>query len=213
MPAPSLTGGSGLAFIRGRRRRRSPAGTPPADWLHPSRSSRVSMLRTCAVSQNLWPRAVGIPRWVSAAAMAYGVVMPLACISAIIGASATARASARTAHAMRAASRACGVAISSPWRVSMFATIAGPRHGSKTSAADCLRYAKLRKFAGYLSPSIDALVVPGSFQFVYSALYDAHRSFAVPSAARPSIDESSFFLGDIHARPRMQAFPKTWLDF
>ena len=55
------------------------------------------------------PLAVGTPRAVRAAAMAYGSVMPLALISAMTGASATARASARAVDARRAASRACGV--------------------------------------------------------------------------------------------------------
>jgi hypothetical protein len=49
-------------------------------------------------------------RAVSAAAIKYGEVMPLARISAMMGASAIARASANAAHARQPASRACGVA-------------------------------------------------------------------------------------------------------
>jgi len=50
------------------------------------------MLRTWLAIQKRCPLAVGIPRAVRAAAMAYGAVIPLARISAMTGASAAARA-------------------------------------------------------------------------------------------------------------------------
>jgi len=89
------------------------------EGLADSRSSRIRMLRTWLAIHNLCPRAVGMPRAVSAPAMAYGPTIPLARISAITGARAIARASACAMHTRRAASRACGVAtaliaISSP---------------------------------------------------------------------------------------------------
>jgi hypothetical protein len=92
----------------------------PSLRLAVSRSSRLSKLRTGLSVQTLPPCAVRMPRAVRAAAIAYGVVMPLARISAIIGASARARASARAIVALRAAARACGVtpgasAISTPY--------------------------------------------------------------------------------------------------
>jgi hypothetical protein len=90
---------------------------PAAD----SRSSRSRMLRTGPAVQKRCPRAVGMPRAVRAAAMAYGAVMPLARISAMIGASATARASACAMQTRRAASRASGVATA-------LIDIASPRH-------------------------------------------------------------------------------------
>jgi hypothetical protein len=93
-----------------------------------------------------------------------------------------------------------------PYHHTMASLIACRRYCSKTSAADCLRLAKLRKFAGYSRPSIYALFVPGSSQFFNSALYDTHRSFAVPSAARPSIDERGLVLADVHDARKLKCF-------
>jgi hypothetical protein len=39
---------------------------------------------------------------------------------------------------------------------------------------------------------------PARLKFLNSSPYDAHRPFAVPSAARPSINVSGFFLADVH---------------
>ena len=75
-----------------------------------NRSSRFNTSPTCEYPQNLWPRAVGIPRRASSAAMVCGVVMPFASMSAITGASAMALASARCIPTLRPAARASGVA-------------------------------------------------------------------------------------------------------
>ena len=75
-----------------------------------NRSSRFNTSPTCEYPQNLWPRAVGIPRRASSAAMVCGVVMPFALMSAITGASAMALASARCIPTLRPAARASGVA-------------------------------------------------------------------------------------------------------
>ena len=79
-----------------------------ADFKCPSRSSRSSMSRTPSLVQNLHPSAVGTPRSVNAAAIACGFVMPSACISAMMGASANARAFARAVCVLRPASPASG---------------------------------------------------------------------------------------------------------
>jgi hypothetical protein len=55
----------------------------PAAASAANRSTRFSKLRTGRSDQNLCPRAVGMPRAVRAAAIAWGVVMPRARISAI----------------------------------------------------------------------------------------------------------------------------------
>ena len=75
-----------------------------------NRSSRFNNSYAWERPQYLWPRAVGIPRLTSSAAMVYGVVMPVALMSAITGASAMAVASARRCDALRPAAAASGVA-------------------------------------------------------------------------------------------------------
>lgn len=75
-----------------------------------NRASRSSTLRTWPLVQKTCPSAVGTPRSVRAAAIPWGLGMPLACISAMMGASAKARAFARAIPVLRPAAAASGVA-------------------------------------------------------------------------------------------------------
>jgi hypothetical protein len=119
-----------------------------------------------------------MPRRVRSAPIAYGVVMPLAYISAVIGASAAARSSARAIVACRPASRASGVAAIS---VTIAESIS--RNGTVSS----LRFNDLR----------DGLSLP----------YRHRRNFVRPGAERALCQEAIVVLRpsrDFQADPGRQ---------
>jgi hypothetical protein len=110
-----------------------------------NRASRSSTWRTWVLLQNLCPSAVGTPRSVNAAAIACGLVTPSACIPAMMGASAKARAFARIMPVLRPTSAASRVAPAL-------------RRGVVGSLFDGLRY--LCIFSGY---PIETLTGWGTF--------------------------------------------------